>query len=54
MGNRKICFNEEAEITDNKEKDFCYNPPVNFENIKEIAENFISFINVCDQIDKKA
>lgn len=43
----------EKKITDNKEKDFCYNPPVNFENIKEIAENFISFINVCDQIDKK-
>ena len=42
----------EKKITDNKEKDFCYNPPVNFDDIKGIAENFISFINLCDQIDK--
>lgn len=35
-------------VEESKDENFCYNPPVNFDDIKGIAENFISFINVCD------
>lgn len=40
-------------IMNNKKENFCYNPPVKFDNTKKLAENFISFIELCNQSDKK-
>lgn len=40
-------------IQDNKGKNFCYNPPVSYDDIEGIVEKFIGFVKKCEEYDTK-
>ena len=41
-------------IEQNKGKNFCYNPPVSYDDPKAIAEKFIEFIQKCEKAENKS
>lgn len=40
-------------IQDNKGKNFCYNPPVAYDDIEGIVEKFIGFVKKCEEYETK-
>lgn len=40
-------------IQDNKGKNFCYNPPVAYDDIEGIVKEFVKFVKKCEEYDTK-
>lgn len=40
-------------IQDNKGKNFCYNPPVAYDDIEGIVKEFVKFVKKCEKYDTK-
>lgn len=40
-------------IQDNKGKNFCFNPPVAYDDIEEIVKKFVEFVKKCEKYDTK-